>query len=97
MEFKKSRVQHLGRNSARHQDMPRAPSWKAALQKRTEGVLVNTKLNKSKQFTLAARETDSVISCVKQSIASRLREVILPLPSAPVNHHWSGESGTAFL
>lgn len=36
----------------------------------------------SQQFTLAARETNSVVSCVQQSTASRLREVILPLHSA---------------
>lgn len=37
MEFNKSRVQHLGQNSSRHRDAPRAAGWKAALQERTEG------------------------------------------------------------
>ncbi|KAK4829893.1 hypothetical protein QYF61_007285 [Mycteria americana] len=46
------------------------------------GVLVNTKLPMSQQYTLMANKANSLLGCIGQSGTSRSREVILPLCSA---------------
>jgi len=43
------------------------------------GVLVDTKWNISQQCALDAKKADSVLGCITGSVASRSREVILPL------------------
>jgi len=40
-------------------------------------VLVDTKLNVSQQYHTAEQKTNSVLGCIRRSVASRLREVIL--------------------
>ena len=46
------------------------------------GVLVDTRLYMSQQWALAAKAASGVLGCIRQSAASRWREVILPLCSA---------------
>ena len=41
----------------------------------------------SQQCVLAARKAKCVLGCVKKEVASREREVIVPLCSAPVGPH----------
>jgi len=50
-------------------------------------VLVNEKLDLNKQCVLAAQTANCILGCIKRSVASRLREVILPLYSALVRPH----------
>ncbi|KAK4829521.1 hypothetical protein QYF61_005160 [Mycteria americana] len=84
MEFNKGKckVLHLGRNNPMCQYM--LTSWKAALQKRTWGVLMDSKLAMSQQCALLAKKANGILGCIRRIVASRLRQVILPLYSALV-------------
>lgn len=50
-------------------------------------VLVNTKLNMNQQHALTAKKANGILGCIWHSIASRLKEGILLLYSAPLRPH----------
>ncbi|PKU45956.1 pol- hypothetical protein [Limosa lapponica baueri] len=89
MKFNKAKckVLHLGHGNPRNKYRLAGEWLESSLEETDLEVLVDEKLNVSQQCVLAAQKANCMLGCLKRSVASGLREVILPLYSALVRPH----------
>uniref|UniRef100_A0A8C8S192 Reverse transcriptase domain-containing protein n=1 Tax=Pelusios castaneus TaxID=367368 RepID=A0A8C8S192_9SAUR len=83
----KCKVLHLGRKNPMHCYRLGTDRLSSSTVEKDLGVMVDRKMNMSQQCALVAKKVNGILGCISRSIASRSRDVIIPLYSTLVRLH----------